>query len=61
MDETDPSITFDREGISNHYWDFQNNVKHKLVSGVEGEKIIAKKVESIKNQSAGKEFNCILD
>ena len=60
MDETDPSITFDREGISNHYWDFQNNVKHKLISGVEGEKFIEKKVESIKHQSAGKEFNCIL-
>lgn len=60
MDETDPSITFDREGISNHYWDFQNNVKHKLVSGHEGKKIIEKKVESIKNKSKGKEFDCIL-
>ena len=26
MDTSDPSITFDDSGISNHYWDFHNNI-----------------------------------
>ena len=60
MDTSDPSITFDREGISNHYWDFHRNVKPNWPVLTDGHQKLRKIIEKIKQDSKGKEFNCIL-
>lgn len=57
---TDPDIFFDSNGVSNHYWNFQEKIKQHWKIGEDGEKLLEKKIELIKKQSKKGEFNCIL-
>jgi N-acetyl sugar amidotransferase len=60
MDTSDPSITFDQDGISNYYWDFQNVVKPNWYNGPEGLIRLGRMVETIKKSSKGRDFDCIM-
>lgn len=60
MDTSDPDITFDKHGISNHYWDFENVVKPNWHPDAEGRKQLERIVDAIKVAGRGKEFDCIL-
>lgn len=60
MDSTDTTITFDRDGICNHYWDFHNNVKSKWLTGPEGRLKLERVVESIRKEGVGRDFDCIM-
>jgi N-acetyl sugar amidotransferase len=60
MDTSDPSITFDSEGISNHYWDFHKFVKHNWHTGPDGRIALEKKIDQIKRDSRGRDFDCII-
>ena len=60
MDTSDHSITFDKEGISNHYWDFQKTVKPNWHTGPEGRAKLERTVETIKNAGKGRDFDCIM-
>ena len=60
MDTSDPHIYFDENGISNHYWDFLKFSKPNLLYYKNGLDLLEKEVEKIKNESKGKDFDCIL-
>jgi len=60
MDTSDSTITFDRDGISNHYWEFHNFVKPNWHTGPEGWAKLKQIVETIKQSGNGHEFDCII-
>jgi N-acetyl sugar amidotransferase len=60
LDTTYPGIKFDKNGISNQYWDFQNNVWDIEKSIQNGQSNLEKIVEEIKKKGNGKDFDCIL-
>jgi len=60
MDTSDPSITFDANGVSNHYDNFINEMKpHWSPKGMDFSKLEVL-VSSIKKAGEGKEFDCLL-
>jgi N-acetyl sugar amidotransferase len=60
MDTSDPGITFDSNGISNHYWDFQSVVKPNWHPDEQGRQILERRVEMIKKAGKGNDFDCLL-
>ncbi len=60
LDTTYPSIKFDQNGISNQYWDFQNNIRKKWMKSQQDSVYLEKIVETIKKDGSGKDFDCIL-
>ena len=60
MDTSDPSIRFDKDGVSNHYWDFLSNVKPHWEPGEEGERVLERMVDDLKRGGQGKDFDCIM-
>jgi len=60
MDTSDPSVTFDENGICNYVWDFNNVVKPNWYAGPEGLKILNDKLSYVRKSGNGKEFDCIL-
>jgi len=60
MDTSDPSITFDADGISNHYWDFHNTVKPNWFVGPSGRVRLVEMVEEMKRSGKGRDFDCIM-
>ncbi|MCZ2207956.1 hypothetical protein, partial [Cylindrospermopsis raciborskii] len=53
MDTSDPGITFDQDGISNHYWNFQKVVKPNWYNNSQGLARLEQTVETIKNTAKG--------
>jgi N-acetyl sugar amidotransferase len=60
MDTSDPTITFDQDGISNHYWDFHNIVKPNWHTGPEGQAKLEQTVKALKQSAKGQDFDCIM-
>lgn len=60
MDSSCPSVSFDAEGISNHYWDFQNVVRPNWMPNDEGKAKLRTMVSRIKQAGKGKDFDCLL-
>ena len=60
LDTSYPGITFDSEGVCNHYTDFHRNVKPYWHIGPEGRQNIEETVDAIKKSGKGKEFDCIM-
>jgi len=60
MDTSDPKITFDQDGISNHYWDFHNVVKQNWHTGSKGRSRMQQTVEFLKKAGSGRDFDCIM-
>lgn len=61
MDTSDPSISFDEEGISNHYWDFHNIIKPNwYAKNSSGEDRLVKIVKTIKRSRKDSDFDCII-
>ena len=60
MDTSDPGITFDKDGISNHYWDFQDVVKPNWHPDALGWKKLEHYVEEIIKAGKGRDFDCVL-
>lgn len=60
MDTSDPSITFDAAGISNHFWDFQKNVMPYWRPGAMGEGKLEKIVSKIKAEGIKSEYDCLI-
>lgn len=60
MDTSDPGIRFDRNGISNHYWDFRNVVLPNWHPDEEGRKHLESRVDAIKKAAKGEDFDCLL-
>jgi len=60
MDTSDPSITFDADGVCNHYTDFHRNVKLRWQTGPEGRRQLETAVAAIKQAGKGRDFDCIM-
>ncbi len=60
MDTSDPNITFDENGISNHYWDFEKNTKKKWYPNQTGKELLDKKIKNLIKAGKGKKFDCII-
>ena len=60
MDTSDPEIKFDKEGISNYFWDFQNKIKPNWPYLHNGKEKLNKLINKIKSDGINKEFDCIL-
>ena len=60
MDTSDPSISFDSNGISNHYHEFKNFVEPNWHTDSSGQDYLATYIDQIKRDGYGKEFDCIL-
>ena len=60
IDTTDPLVSFDADGICNHYYDFKNNVEPLWDTGPSGYATLHKEVDRIKLAGKGKEFDCLM-
>jgi N-acetyl sugar amidotransferase len=60
LDTTYPGIKFDKNGISNQYWDYQNNIRKKWMKRQQDSIYLEKIVETIKKDGSSKDFDCIL-
>lgn len=60
MDTTDPSITFDDNGVCDHCHGFWNDVQPNWHPDADSRARLAAVIEDIKRKGQGKEFDCIL-
>jgi N-acetyl sugar amidotransferase len=61
MDETDPDIRFDADGVCNHCHTYDENVRKFVFDGIEGKKKLAHLVKNIKaSRSPGSVHDCIM-
>ena len=60
MDDTDPDIVFDRNGVCDHCLTFDSKIWPIWRGGHGRELELEKIVEKIKEQGKGKDFDCIL-
>lgn len=60
MDTSDSRITFDQNGICDHVYDFDKNVKPNWFPNDEGLKRLKSTVAKIKKDGEGRDFDCIL-
>jgi N-acetyl sugar amidotransferase len=60
VDTTDPQITFDSDGVSNHYHEFQEKVRPLWLTGSEGRARLEQAADTIRKSGRGRDFDCIL-
>lgn len=60
MDTSDPNISFDAQGISNHVNDFEVLVKRRIPNSKFVQSLLIKKIQAIKRAGEGKEYDCII-
>jgi N-acetyl sugar amidotransferase len=60
MDTSDPSIRFDSHGISNHYWDFEKNIKPRWFNDENSLYKLEQQVDIIKKNAKGSDYDCIM-
>ena len=60
MDTSDPCISFDTDGYSNHHWDFHHNVLPNWHTGNHGALLLKEQIHSIKLAGINKPYDCIL-
>jgi N-acetyl sugar amidotransferase len=60
MDTSDPSISFDENGISNHYHEFKKLVEPNWHTDERGQNFLCRYIEQIKHDGKGRDFDCIL-
>ena len=60
MDTSDRLISFDSNGVSNHYYDYFEQEKSHVLRGVEGEDRLKEMANRISRHGAGRKYDCIL-
>ncbi len=55
----DPDIHFDKKGISNYYYEYEQTARELLFNGVEGEKKLAQLIDLIKKEGKNKPYDCV--
>jgi len=60
MDTTDPEITFDSEGVSNHWYEYQEAARRQLLPAGPAKAQLKRLVDSMKNAGRGKPYDCVL-
>lgn len=56
----DPDISFDEKGICNYYYDYLEAEKRDVFHGDEGRKKLQQLVTQVKNDGAGKTYDCLI-
>ena len=56
----DPDITFDENGVSNYFYDYQRGDVEHVRKGAEGKKILEEIITKIKEDGRGKPYDCIM-
>ena len=60
LDTTDPSITFDDDGVCNHCNYFDNNIQPAWFPNEEGKAKLEEMLAEVKAYGKGKEYDCII-
>jgi N-acetyl sugar amidotransferase len=60
IDTSDPDVTFDSDGVSNHYHAFKNLVEPIWETNINGRLRLEQAVEEIKKGGRGREFDCLI-
>ena len=60
MDTTDSKIVFDENGVCDHCNTFYKKILPNWHTDERGRKVLDQKIEKIKKEGKGKDFNCIL-
>ncbi len=60
LDNTIPGVSFDANGVSNHFHDFHDVVAKNWQPNEIGAAYLEQKIEKIKKEGKGKDFDCIL-
>ena len=60
MDTTDPNIIFDKNGVSDYYHNYINNILPNWNTDEKGQEEMFKYAEKIKKESKNKDFDCII-
>jgi N-acetyl sugar amidotransferase len=60
MDTTDPYITFDENGICNHYYEYHNAATRYLLLEPQRTKKLNEIIETIKQAGKGKKYDCLI-
>lgn len=60
VDTSDPQITFDADGVSNHYHEFHEKVLPLWKTGPEGKARLEQTAEVIRQSGRGRDFDCLL-
>jgi len=60
MDTSDPEISFDSEGVSNHYHNFMLRQEKEVFDGAEGRRRASDIADSIKRETSGKPYDCLI-
>lgn len=59
-DTSDPTITFDADGVSNHYTEFQRSIRQRWEASAQGRRTLESVVAEIRRAGQGREFDSIL-
>lgn len=60
MDVSDPRISFDGEGVSNHFHDARTRLAKEYFPGPEGEQKLRELADLIRKEGEGKPYDCIM-
>ena len=60
MDTTDPEITFDADGVSNHWYEYQEAARRQLLSPEASRRERERLVDLMKRAGRGKPYDCVL-
>lgn len=60
MDTSDPKITFDKEGVCDYWHNFHRNILPNWHPNDEGEKILTKIIDKIKQDGKGRDHDCLI-
>ena len=60
MDTSDPEITFDENGICNHYYIYQKRHDNIVKSGEEGQKELHRIADKIRTEGKNKKYDCLI-
>lgn len=60
MDTTDPAISFDADGVSNHFWHAQSLIGRLVKPGAEGEVELQRLAARIREEGKGKPYDCVM-
>lgn len=60
MDTSDPTITFDEDGVSSHFHHARARLANEYFPGPDGERRIEELAARIRSEGEGKPYDCIM-
>ncbi len=60
MDDTDPDIIFDNDGVSNHYYEYFEKRKNRVFQENEGKNSLKGLIATIKNKGKNQDYDCLI-